>query len=60
MKIFDVANLICKAIYTEKKQETLVINASWYYKITIEKIEQKERWEKANIIFIDEIPKKLT
>ena len=56
MKLIQLVEFIIKWIATDKIQKWIFIEASWVYKITIEKIELKDNWIKRDIIIIDDLP----
>lgn len=56
MKLIQLAEFIIKWIATDKIQRWLFFQAGWIYKITIEKVELKDKWVRPDIIILDDLP----
>jgi hypothetical protein len=58
MKLIQLAEFIMNWIARDTIQRWIFIEASWIYKITIEKVEMKDNWIKPTMIFIDDLPQR--
>lgn len=58
MRLFELAKVILEALYTEKPQRFLYFKVDGIYRVTIEKVELKNR-SNIKIIEVDGVPNNL-